>query len=718
MANKTSLKIRWAISVFLLWFGCTIAAGEVIYVDIDRPTGGNGTSWGTAYKYLQDALYKPPTGGDQIWVAEGTYKPDENTANPGGTGSRTATFQLINGVAIYGGFAGTETTLAQRDWQTNETILSGDLDGNDVGFTNNGENSYHVVTGSGTNDTALLDGFTITAGNANGSWPNNLGGGMYNDNGSPTVTNCTFSGNSAEYLGGGMYNYNYSSPTLTNCTFSGNSAGIGGGGMYNYYYTSPTVTNCTFSSNSAGEGGGGMWNGSGSPALTNCTFSANSAGYDGGGMYNYSSSSPTVTNCTFSGNSANYNGGGMFNFGNNPTLTNCTFSGNSAGIGGGMSNRYKSSPTVSNCILWGDTAGTAGAEIALADSAYPSTLTISYSDVEGGSAAAYVETNCTLNWGVGNIDADPMFFDASNPDPSLRDYHLRPGSPCIDAGDNNSIPADTADLDNDGNTTEPLPFDIDTDVRISGGIVDMGSDEAIWAIDQDVGHGEEVILNPGGGGTDPNTEALVVFENVSGPNDATIEVTEVGTDLYPDGLFRALGTTIRIDTSLADGEFFMTVSIPFDSNDLAGEDPFGVDLMYWEQPPGKWRHAVKANTDPQQSNPKKLRWQEEYPPTSAPSLAELKARGMGANGVFWNSDTQQGFVWANVDHTTDFEGLAHNIADFEPDGNVDFVDFAWFAPNWLNTGCGTCSGADLTGDGNVDSYDLKEFADNWLLGVE
>ncbi|MBA7711479.1 hypothetical protein ES703_120442 [subsurface metagenome] len=309
-------------------------------------------------------------------------------------------------------------------------------------------------------------------------------------------------------------------------------------------------------------------------------------------------------------------------------------------------------------------------------------------------------------------------MDANNPDPNLRDYHLRPGSPCIDMGNNAALPPDTPNLDGDGNTVEPLPFDIDTDVRVSGGTVDMGSDEAIWASDQDVDQGETVILNPGGGGTDPNEDALVVFENVSGPNDANIEVTEVGTDLYPDGLFRALGTTIRIDTSLADGEFFITVSIPFDSNDLAGEDPFGVDLLYWEQPPGKWRHAVKANTDTQESNPKKNRWQEEYPTTPAPTLADMKARGMGANGVFWNSVTQQGFVWANVDHTTDFEGLAHNIADFEPDGDVDFVDFAWFAPNWLDIACGVCDGADLTYDGNVGLDDLRKFTDNWLLGVE
>jgi len=151
---KRNVKKYVLTAVFVVALLCATAAADVIYVDADA-AGGDGTSWGTAYKYLQDALYKPPTGGDQIWVAEGTYKPDQGGGQT--PGSRTATFQLINGVAIYGGFAGIETTLEQRDWTSNVTILSGDLNGDDVGFTNNGENSYHVVTGSGTDANAVLD---------------------------------------------------------------------------------------------------------------------------------------------------------------------------------------------------------------------------------------------------------------------------------------------------------------------------------------------------------------------------------------------------------------------------------------------------------------------------------------------------------------------------------------------------------------------------------
>ena len=188
------------------------------------------TSWATACE-LQTALSNA-VAGDQIWVAAGTYKPTAGT-------DRTATFQLKSGVAIYGGFAGTETSLAERDWETNITTLSGDIR---VGG-NAGDNSYHVVTGSGVDETAVLDGFTIRGGNADGSYEENYdrGGGMYNEyNSSPSLSNVTLSGNSATYNGGGMSNYQ-SSPSLSNVTFSGNSAYYGGG-MYNYQ-SSPTVTN-------------------------------------------------------------------------------------------------------------------------------------------------------------------------------------------------------------------------------------------------------------------------------------------------------------------------------------------------------------------------------------------------------------------------------------------------------------------------------------------
>jgi parallel beta-helix repeat protein len=266
-----------------------------------------------------------------------------------------------------------------------------------------GGGSGSVVTcDSGETSTTVLDGFTIT----NGSFYN--GGGMSNVSSSPTVTNCTFSENTANY-GGGMRNYN-SNPTATNCTFSGNTADDGGGGMYNVVSSSPTVTNCTFSGNTAD---------------------------DGGGMYNVVSSSPTVINCTFSGNTAG-DGGGMFNYSSSPTVTNCTFSGNSVfDFGGGMYNS-SSSPTVTNCILWGDSPD----EISNDSS---STLTLSFCNLQGGLSGGTID-------GGGNIYVDPLFVDADGPDNTLgtEDDNLRlsSGSPCIDAGSNAAVSAGvTTDLD-------------------------------------------------------------------------------------------------------------------------------------------------------------------------------------------------------------------------------------------------------------------------------
>ena len=323
----------------------------VIYVDDDASPGGTGLSWETAYKYLQDALVDANSMAKpvEIWVAEGTYKPDQGEDANVTPDEQTETFRLINDVAIYGGFPSTGAR-ENRNPNAYETILSGDLNGDDEpNFVNNDENSYHVTTASDINETAVLDGFTITAGNAWGD----VGGGMYNEHSRATVRNCKFNGNEASG-GGGMFNYYYSSTTLTNCVFTGNSAGSGGG-MYNDG-SNPELVNCTFNGNT----GGGMYNGSSSPTMTNCTFNGNTASY-GGGMLNEQSSSPVMNGCTFTSNTATNNGGGMLNEqDSSPTLDNCTFTGNEASVGGGMCNYYSSNPTLTNCTFTGGSAGTGG----------------------------------------------------------------------------------------------------------------------------------------------------------------------------------------------------------------------------------------------------------------------------------------------------------------------------------------------------------------------
>jgi hypothetical protein len=389
--------------------GSAVAAGGTIYVDADASGGGDGSGWGAAFKYLQDAL-TAAVSGDVILVAHGIYKPDQDSAQPNGTGLRTDTFRLKNGVTIIGGYAGFgEPDPDARDINGYETVMSGD-----IGVVNYlGDNSYNVVISNGVNQSAVLYGFIITAGNANGPDPYNNGSGMVNVHSSPTLTNCTIIGNFSEDSGA-MNNHDGSNPTLTNCMFSGNSTERGGGAMKNYMSR---------------------------PTLINCTFSNNSAGWGGGAINNVSESSPTLTNCMFSGNSAGWCGGGIDNMSSSPTLTNCTFIGNLAGwAGGAMNNGAGSSPRLTNCIIWGNTpqeitTDGGGATV------------ISYSDVRGG-------------WpGTGNINANPLFVD-----PAIGDYHLLPYSPCIDAGYNPAVPPSVV-------------TDLDGNPRITAGTVDMGAYE-------------------------------------------------------------------------------------------------------------------------------------------------------------------------------------------------------------------------------------------------
>ncbi|MCB0212487.1 MAG: right-handed parallel beta-helix repeat-containing protein [Anaerolineae bacterium] len=370
------------------------AAGTIIYVNAGASGSGDGSSWADAYPSLADAL-AGAASDTEIWVASGTYKPTTTASDP-----RTATFQLKAGVEIYGGFAGNETQRDQRDWQTNVTLLSGDLNGDDSGALSLSnptlvDNSYSVVTGA---TGATLDGVTITSGYAIKSGFTKFGGGMYNDNSSPTLANVTFSGNAANY-GGGMFNTNGSNPTLTNVTFTGNaSIGFdccGGGGMANIN-SSPTLTSVTFSGNTSSRFGGGMYGASASPVLMHVTFDGNSAVFEGGGLYSTGPTNLTLTDATFSGNSATY-GGGIFHGGGSPTLTNVIFSGNSATNGGGMAT-FSGSPTLTNVIFSGNSATYGGGMFTLTDNNATLTNVIfsGNSATDGGGLLTTGSNNLTL----------------------------------------------------------------------------------------------------------------------------------------------------------------------------------------------------------------------------------------------------------------------------------------------------------------------------------
>ena len=283
-------------------------------------------------------------------------------------------------------------------------MLSGDIDGNDSTDSNgvvttttniSGANSYHVVTGSGVTSTAVLDGFTITAGQANGGGSENNGGGIFTSNGNPTLAQVAFSGNFADFAGGGMYNI-ISSPVLTDVIFSGNAANYGGG-MYNEYSSSPSLNNASLSGNSA-NGGGGIYNNLSNPELTNVSLSGNAANSAGGGIYN-----------------------------NNGSI-----------------------PNVRNSILWHnqDSSGTGTLTATVYNDS--STITLTHSIVQGTGGSASWTTDPSLVDGGDNLDSDPLFILTVEPataPTTSGNLRLQPTSPAINAGEDQYVTGIPTDLD-------------------------------------------------------------------------------------------------------------------------------------------------------------------------------------------------------------------------------------------------------------------------------
>ena len=430
-----------------------------------------------------------------------------------------------------------------------------------------------VTCASGEGPDTLLSGFTITGGTGTmvefePGVEGPAGGGMYVSGSSPTVTKCTFDGNTA-YAGGGMQCIDGSHPALSGCMFAYNTTEMWGGGMCNWGNSAPQLTDCLFQTNHSWGGGGGVYNREGGDALfATCRFIGNTAIFSAGayssasdpvfdecgfvendavagvggmgsgqssnplvhscvfeynvegGMWNADDSTSTIIGCAFHANGGGFGsavinsedggsllldcvfldnqsdvyGGAVMNYGASPSImdcvfagntgsevgavfsaespdagsypmiTNCTFTGNTGAYAGAVYVHPEgaASVTVSNCILWGDS------EPEIVDApGLPSTVT--YCDVQGG-------------WpGGGNIDADPLFRDAAG-----GDFRLAGCSPCIDAGDNTAVPADALDLDGDGDTAEPLPFDLDGNPRF---VDDPATD--------DTGLGEPPIVDIG-----------------------------------------------------------------------------------------------------------------------------------------------------------------------------------------------------------------------------
>ncbi len=264
----------------------------IVYVNKNATGLNNGISWIDAFVNLQDGINA--CGASEVWVAAGTYLPSKDAnGNETPTNLRSKTFLLKNGVSLYGGFNGTETLLSQRNWTTNPTILSGDLNNNDdvtivnnnLTFSNNDENVFHVVLTFNLTTITNLDGFTVKSGNANGGFTlvdlgfgfdflNRNGAGIYSTscNVYLKITNTALVNNFAENLGGGFYN-NFSDTSLDNVIITNNKA-LKGGGIYNRYSKSK-LTNVTLANNIASENAHGIYNYSSVPVIKNTIIRSN-----------------------------------------------------------------------------------------------------------------------------------------------------------------------------------------------------------------------------------------------------------------------------------------------------------------------------------------------------------------------------------------------------------------------------------------------------------
>jgi predicted outer membrane repeat protein len=433
-------------------FVAKISAPTVWYVS---PTGddlNSGTSWSDSFATVQKAI-DDANIGDQIWVREGTYNLTQKIA-------------VNKAVAIYGSFEGTETLLSDRDITNIDSVVDG------TGITLN--QACFIITTD-----ATIDGFLVRN---NAGLPGTDGGGVYITNSSPTIANCIFNNNGADY-GGGISIWHSGvdiQPHISNCTFNGNSSAYGGGAISNRGNSNAVITDCIFSNNSTAGDGGAIYIAGSNPTVDNCTLTSNSATTSGGAIY-LEDSQATILNCRFSGNNANdggairnvldlntkianctfydnsaVTGGAISNLDSAPNITNCTFSGNFATTYGGGIYNDETVGYITNCILWGDISGS-GVEIANSGLSAP---TISYSDIAGSGGSGGWNTSLG-NDGGNNIDDVPLLIS-----PTTGDLRLQYASPCKDTGNNAAIPS--------GVTT-----DFEGEQRIFNSTVDMGADEFV-----------------------------------------------------------------------------------------------------------------------------------------------------------------------------------------------------------------------------------------------
>jgi len=517
-------------------------AQTVIYVDKDATGADDGSSWTNAFVDLQDAL-AVASDPAQIWVAQGSYRPTDGT-------DREATFQLKSGVALYGGFVGTETSVDQRnpDPNGNRTSLSCNIGRGETPI----DNCYHVVTATGVDDTAVLDGFGVYDGYATEASPHDRGAGLSNydgtptrgdDEGYPTLRNLYFSGHFATY-GAGVYLNGADGPvTFENVTFERNKATLQGGGMY--VNTDVEMESVAFVANRADTHGGGAWFSGGESVLRDVTFESNEligtrGDQYGGGAHVLHGTKLTLIDVVFkrnrvSGQEIGHGGALSVRREAEVDIVNAAFIGNTGRDASGILAQNNAVIRVVNAVFAGHGKTATGfgvingwdnARIALTnvtmsgnDADYVvgtgGTVTIAVNNVIiwGNTGTAFdsdddVEVNHAIieggfSGGESVLTDNPLFVRAPDAgadgewgtdDDDYGDLRLREGSPALNVGDLDHISQDHSDLDDDGVTDEQLPFDLNRDARVQNSGVDLGPYEGaavVVASESDVraGHG-------------------------------------------------------------------------------------------------------------------------------------------------------------------------------------------------------------------------------------
>ena len=417
----------------------------IYHVDEGNTTGiEDGLSWATAFTDLQGALTLPGlTAGDQILIAAGNYFP--STTDP------DISFELVNGVEMLGGYP---TGGGARNPDVHQSILNGG------GF------SYSVLFSEDIGGGTILDGLTITGGIASGTCGNGgipsrqkFGGGWVNINGSPTVRNCNFEGNSSSCSGGAIYNDGGSgkvcNPIYTDCDFIGNYGGLAAGAVYNNGNggaANSTFYNCKIISNSTNTTvttyGAAIYNlgknGSANSLFVNCVLAHNS-GFAGGSIYSLGSdggqANINTTNCLFFANNAALSAGALYtNAGNTP--------------GGGTS-----IATIQNCIFWSNVAGQFGGDL------------FKNNNGEINLTECIIDKpNCT-DGAAGNVPPNCITGIQYNEDPMLTDPY----------NDNYELLLSSAAIGQGNNGFNPLSTDLDGNTRIQQGTIDLGPLESPFA---------------------------------------------------------------------------------------------------------------------------------------------------------------------------------------------------------------------------------------------